>query len=117
MQTTRLLALLAFCPLTLNAQGATRWDVSAKHGPSRDVTFETSEGTWMSVDVSPDGRTIAFDLLGDIYTMPITGGRATLILGGNAYETQPRFSPDGRRIAFTSDRDGIENVWTMNAAG
>ncbi|MEQ1693584.1 MAG: amidohydrolase, partial [Gemmatimonas sp.] len=93
------------------------WDVLAKHGPSKDVAFETTEGTWMSVDVSPDGRSIVFDLLGDLYTMPITGGRATLLLGGAAYETMPRWSPDGARIAFTSDRDGIENLWTMNATG
>ncbi len=71
----------------------------------------------MSVDISPDGRTLVFDLLGDIYTMPVAGGTATLIRGGAAYETMPRFSPDGRRIAFTSDRDGIENVWTMDLAG
>jgi len=95
----------------------TRWDVSARHGPSREVAFETSEGTWMSVDVSPDGRTLVFDLLGDLYTMPIAGGRATLILGGAAYETMPRWSPDGQRIAFTSDRDGLENLWTMRASG
>ena len=95
----------------------TRWDVSARHGPSREVEFETTEGTWMSVDISPDGRTLVFDLLGDLYTMPITGGRATLLLGGPAYESMPRWSPDGRRIAFTSDRDGIENLWTMDAGG
>ena len=94
-----------------------RWDVTADHGPSRDVEFETTEGTWMNVDVSPDGRTLVFDLLGDIYTMPIAGGRATLILGGPAYETMPRWSPDGRRIAFTSDRDGLENIWTATATG
>jgi Tol biopolymer transport system component/imidazolonepropionase-like amidohydrolase len=94
-----------------------RWDVTAAHGPSRQIEFETSEGTWMNVDVSPDGRTVVFDLLGDIYTMPLTGGRATLVLGGRAYETMPRFSPDGRRIAFTSDRDGIENIWTMDLTG
>lgn len=94
-----------------------RWDVSAKHGPSQEIEFQTTEGTWMSVDISPDGRTLVFDLLGDIYTMPIAGGQATLLLGGPAYETMPRWSPDGRRIAFTSDRDGLENVWTMNAAG
>jgi imidazolonepropionase-like amidohydrolase/Tol biopolymer transport system component len=94
-----------------------RWDVTAPPGPSRTVEFETSEGTWMNVDVSPDGRTLVFDLLGDIYTMPVSGGRATLVLGGHAYETMPRFSPDGRRIAFTSDRDGIENVWTADVTG
>jgi Tol biopolymer transport system component/imidazolonepropionase-like amidohydrolase len=94
-----------------------RWDVTAKHGPTKDVEFETGEGTWMNVDVSPDGGTLVFDLLGDIYTMPITGGRATLVLGGTAYETMPRLSPDGRRIAFTSDRDGLENIWTADVSG
>ena len=94
-----------------------KWDVSASHGPSKTVEFDTKEGTWMSVDVSPDGKSLVFDMLGDIYTMPITGGQATLILGGPAYETQPRFSPNGRRIAFTSDRDGIENIWTSDLSG
>jgi len=94
-----------------------RWDVSTPRGPTKSVEFETSEGTWMNVDVSPDGRTIVFDMMGDIYTMPIAGGRATLLLGGHAYETMPRFSPDGSRIAFTSDRDGLENIWTMDTGG
>ena len=71
----------------------------------------------MSLDVSPDGRTLVFDLLGDLYTLPIAGGRATLLLGGPAYEMHPRFSPDGRRIAFTSDRDGLPELWTMAAGG
>ena len=94
-----------------------KWSVTAKHGPTTDVEFETSEATWMNVDVSPDGSTLVFDILGDIYTMPVTGGRATLILGGPAYETMPRFSPDGKRIAFTSDRDGLENIWTASVDG
>ncbi len=84
---------------------------------TREVTFETSEGTWLSLDVSPDGRTIAFELLGDIYTMPITGGRATAITTGRAFDSQPRWSPDGKRIVFLSDRDGGENVWTMDPDG
>jgi len=93
------------------------WDVSAKHGPSTEVAFETSEGTWMAVDVSPDGKTIVFDLLGDIYTMPVTGGRATRLTSGPSYDVQPRFSPDGTKISFTSDRDGIDNLWYMNTDG
>lgn len=93
------------------------WDVEAEHGPTKLIEFETDEGTWMSLDVSPDGRWIAFDMLGDIYRMPIAGGRAELVSGGVSYETQPRFSPDGRTIAFTSDRDGGDNIWLMDADG
>jgi imidazolonepropionase-like amidohydrolase/Tol biopolymer transport system component len=97
---------------------AAKWDVAAPAGlKMRQVPINVSEGTWMNLDVSPDGRTIAFDLLGDIYTIPITGGRATRISAGMPYETQPRFSPDGRQIAFTSDRGGGENIWLMNTDG
>ena len=91
-------------------QKAPEWDVTREHGPGKDIEFSTDEGTWMSLDVSPDGRQIVFDLLGDIYLIPMEGGAARLIRGGSAYETQPRFSPDGARIAFTSDRDGLENL-------
>jgi Tol biopolymer transport system component len=68
----------------------------------------------MSVDVSPDGKTIAFDLMGDIYTMPIEGGKATQVTKGIAYETHPRFSPDGKKILFTSDRSGSDNIWYID---
>ncbi len=93
------------------------WDVEAEHGPAKTIEFDTDEGTWMSCDVSPDGRTIVFDLLGDIYRMPITGGRAELIAGGVSWEAQPRFSPDGKLVAFTSDRDGGDNIWVMDPDG
>ncbi len=82
--------------------------------PERKIKFNTTEGSWMSVDVSPDGNQIAFDMMGDIYTMPITGGKATKITNGAAFETHPRFSPDGNRILFTSDRSGSENVWFID---
>ncbi len=80
---------------------------------ARTAEFTATEGTWISLDVSPDGQTIVFDLLGDLYTMPITGGKATPLLTGMAYDAQPRFSPDGERIAFISDRSGGDNLWTM----
>ncbi|HEY1950416.1 MAG TPA: hypothetical protein VGG97_25620, partial [Bryobacteraceae bacterium] len=83
----------------------------------RSVAFETDEGTWLSLDLSPDGKTIVFELLGDLYTLPISGGEAKPLLTGMAMETQPRFSPDGKEIAFLSDRDGAENVWTVQADG
>jgi Tol biopolymer transport system component len=85
--------------------------------PARTVAFTATEGSWMSVDVSPDGRTLVFDLLGDIYTMPIAGGRATPLSTGMALDAQPRFSPDGKRIVFTSDRSGGEGVWIMSLDG
>jgi Tol biopolymer transport system component/imidazolonepropionase-like amidohydrolase len=96
---------------------AKKWDVAAPPAKMRQVPINVSEGTWMNLDVSPDGRTIVFDLLGDIYTMPISGGRATRIAAGLPYEYHPRFSPDGAKIAFTSDRGGGENIWIMDRDG
>ncbi|MGE0863907.1 MAG: amidohydrolase family protein [Vicinamibacterales bacterium] len=81
------------------------------------IEFTTDEVTWMQVDVSPDGRTILFDLLGDLYTMPVTGGEATRIMGGLSFESQPTWSPDGRTIAFLTDRSGVENLWIADADG
>ena len=80
---------------------------------ARKAAFTATEGTWMSLDVSPDGTTIVFDLLGDLYTMPIEGGKASPLLTGMAYETQPRFSPDGESVAFISDRSGGDALWRM----
>jgi Tol biopolymer transport system component len=68
----------------------------------------------MSVDIHPDGNTVAFDLMGDIYTIPISGGVATPVTKGLAYETHPRFSPDGNKILFTSDRSGSDNIWIID---
>ncbi|MEM9617128.1 MAG: amidohydrolase family protein [Pseudomonadota bacterium] len=103
--------------LSQDAEEKPKWDVAAPVSPTRDVAINVNEGTWMSVDVSPDGRTITFDLLGDIYVMPIAGGEARAIASGVPWEMQPRFSPDGSKIAFTSDRAGGDNIWIMNADG
>jgi imidazolonepropionase-like amidohydrolase/Tol biopolymer transport system component len=94
-----------------------KWDVSNPPGPSYEVPIDVTEGTWMSVDVSPDGREIAFDLLGDLYVMPIGGGEAKAITTGIAWDMQPRFSPNGKWIAFTSDRSGGDNIWYVDRDG
>lgn len=114
------LALLAVCATVfLYAQPASnkKWDVNNPPGKFKEVAFTVTEGTWMNVDVSPDGQTIAFDLLGDIYTMPINGGTAKPLRTGLAWEVQPRFSPDGKKILFTSDAGGGDNIWWMDADG
>src|ERR1700761_267679 len=95
-----------------------KWNVNAPPGmATREIRINVDNGTWMNVDVSHDGKLIAFDLLGDIYVMPIAGGTPTRIAEGLAYDQQPRFSPDDKRIAFTSDRGGGDNIWVMNVDG
>ena len=85
--------------------------------PDHKITFTTDEGTWLSLDVSPDGKTIVFELMGDLYTLPSEGGQAKLISGGMAFDSQPKFSPDGQWITFISDREGSENIWIIHPDG
>ena len=121
-----LLGLLFFVPSLAQKKNKkdkkeekTEWKVASPGDDFKYKThsFSTDEGTWMNLDVSPDGQTIAFDLLGDIYTMPISGGKAKALRTGIPYEIQPRFSPDGKKIAFTSDAGGGDNIWMMNTDG
>jgi len=121
---TLLMGMLLVAPTfaqkkTKDSKDDTKWDVA---NPGADFgytahTFTTDEGTWMNLDVSPDGKTIVFDMLGDIYTIPISGGKATALRTGIPFELQPRFSPDGTKISFTSDAGGGDNIWVMDANG
>ncbi len=94
-----------------------KWDVNHPPGESYWADIDVTEGTWMSLDVSPDGKQIVFDLLGDIYIMPISGGEAKALTHSIAWEMQPTFSPDGKHIAFTSDQAGGDNIWIMDLDG
>ncbi|MCZ6916265.1 MAG: amidohydrolase, partial [Gemmatimonadetes bacterium] len=84
---------------------------------ARTIHYDMREGSWISLDVSPDGGTIVFDYMGDLFTLPIAGGEATQLTSGMALDAQPRFSPDGSQIVFTSDRDGGQNIWIMSLDG
>jgi Tol biopolymer transport system component/imidazolonepropionase-like amidohydrolase len=112
--------LLAGAPLEAqepNENDVPSWDVNDPPFPMREVEVDVTEGTWISLDVSPDGREIVFDLLGDLYLIPIEGGEARALTDEVAWNMQPRFSPDGRWIAFTSDRGGGDNLWIMDREG
>jgi len=93
------------------------WSVQEPPGTWQPIEIDTDEVTWSTVTVSPDGAWLVFDLLGDLYRLPIDGGEAESLTEGIAWDFQPEFSSDGERIAFISDRSGAENVWIMDAAG
>ncbi len=104
---------------TASESGEEKWDTTQARGETRDIAFTTDEGTFMSVDVSPDGQWILFDLLAHIYRVPVNGGEAESLTqdSGVAVNYHPAWSPDGRSIAFISDRKGQDNLWIMDANG
>jgi len=115
-------ALIFLCVLSI-ASGQENSDKDSKEKkatkelplePTRKIQFTTDKGTWMSVDVSPDGKTIIFDMMGDLYTIPVSGGKAIRITEGMPYDVHPRYSPDGKSILFISDKSGSDNLWTMD---
>ena len=114
-----LAAALTITVSPLRAQSDQDWDVTQPRGETRTIDFSTAEGTWMSVDLAPDGSWIVFDLLGHIYRMPAGGGDAEALTqaSGVAINVHPRISPDGETIAFVSDRGGQNNLWLMDADG
>ncbi len=133
-RTNALLAWAGFCLLLLMGSGqaiyaqsdSTQVDSTKKEKKKKEkkkglpmeaertIQFNTQEGTWVSLDIHPNGQEIVFDMMGDIYTMPISGGKATRITKGMAYDTHPRYSPDGNKILFTSDKSGSENIWVID---
>jgi len=117
-----LVTLSALAPLSAAQPAAAAdsdkpWKVEGEHGPSKTISFRTDEATWIALDVSPDGKRIVFSVLGDLYLLPIEGGEAKRITEGPGYDVEPRFSPDGKWIAFASDRGGIENLWICDLDG
>ncbi|HCT55091.1 MAG TPA: amidohydrolase [Balneola sp.] len=82
--------------------------------PGRLISIQSSEATWMSLDVSPDGSKIAFDFMGDIYEIPFSGGEANQLTDGMAFDSHPRYSPDGKSLLYVSDAHGADNLYYIN---
>lgn len=111
--------LLSVSSSAQDSARTSEWDVTKPRGETKNIEFTTEEGTWMSIDVSPNGEWLVFDLVGHIYRMPVSGGEATCITqkSGLAINLQPKISPNGKYIAFISDRKGQRNLWVMNSDG
>ena len=115
------LCAAAFCsPLSLAADEKAdkpKWDVLNPSFPLHKLSIDTNETTWSSLDITPDGKTIVFDMLGDLYTVPLAGGKATSLTQDFAWNIHPAVSPDGKQLAFISDRGGISSLWLMDIDG
>ena len=114
----RFLLLISWGSITLASEESKTWAVDKPNFSveASSVDIDVDEGTWMSLTVSPDGEYLAFDLLGDIYEIPISGGDAKSLTEGVAWDIHPQYSPNGRSIAYVSDRAGGDNLWVMNRA-
>ena len=115
-----ILLLLQFLAVGTFAQSQLQspiWNVENIRRDASPVKIHVKEGTWMNLDISPDGSRIVFDLLGDIYSIPATGGIGTPLTSDLAWQMQPSFSPDGNHIVYTSDEGGGENIWIMDRDG
>lgn len=80
--------------------------------------FAGNEALWLrDVAISPDGKSIAFQYKGDIWSVPVSGGQATRLTTMDSYESHPIWSPDSKNIAFASDRNGNFDIFVMPATG
>ena len=108
-------ATMTWAPIA--AQADSEKDSLPLEGATEVLSFTTDEGSWLSIDVVPEGGSLIFDLLGDLYRLPIDGGEAIRLTSGLGYDSQPVISPDGEQVAFISDRDGATNLWVADING
>src|SRR5262245_58008658 len=124
MNRTRTVTAVAAALVLLSVGAAARLWIPAgvdqagtARGTGGTIDVAVTEGTSMSVALSPDGRTLALDLQGSIWTLPVSGGAATRVTDILEDAHQPSWSPDGRSIAFFAYTDGGYDIWTMTRDG
>lgn len=82
---------------------------------NRKLEFETSEVTQPSISMMPDGKSFVLNLLGHLFRMPVNGNDPVQLTFGPYYDSDPVVSPDGKKIAFISNRDGSDgNIYILD---
>ena len=121
---TKIYKDISVCVLSIVVMGSSfaaeakeKGDTLPLQGKTETLAFSTDEGSWLSIDIAPNGKTLIFDLLGDLYVLPLQGGKAERITSGLGFDSQPMFSPNGEWIAFISDRSGSDNLWIARPDG
>jgi Tol biopolymer transport system component/imidazolonepropionase-like amidohydrolase len=91
--------------------------VTAQPASNRQVEVTLNEGTALAIALSPDGETVAMDLLGSLWVVPTGGGTARRITDEMGDIRQPAWFPDGKTIAFHSYRNGSFDIWSVGSDG
>src|SRR6188474_64186 len=105
--------------LVISACSALVWTAAATlavHGQAPPRAVPPASASFAEPGISPDGSTIAFVSGGDIWEVPARGGDARLLVSHPATESRPLFSPDGKRLAFSSTRTGNGDVYVVSLA-
>src|SRR5258705_7529791 len=108
---------LTFSLLMTSICGSPSAAQSPSNGPQETIAIRVSEGTDLSFDLSSDGRSIVFDLLGQLWLVPAHGGKARPITNAvrdTAEDLDPSFAPDGRRVVFRGERNGRTGLWLLS---